>query len=83
MEAKACFTIVKCCKCCQSAAQKGPPLNDGKTVEERALRCARRREGGARPEARAAQGILISACGGDQLRFLKRQLSLPVSMISQ
>ena len=38
-------------------AQKGPPLNDGRTVEERALRCARRREGGARPEARAAQSI--------------------------
>ncbi|WP_125954398.1 hypothetical protein [Novosphingobium sp. MD-1] len=45
-------------------AQKGPPLNDGRTVEERALRCARRREGGARPEARAAQGTLILRAAG-------------------
>ncbi|AGH50214.1 DEAD/DEAH box helicase [Sphingomonas sp. MM-1] len=45
-------------------AQKGPPLKDGATVEERSLRCARRREGGARPETRAAQSILIPACGG-------------------
>jgi hypothetical protein len=64
-------------------AQKGPPFKDGTTVEERALRCARRREGGARPKARAAQSILIPACSGDQFRFLKRQLSLPVSMMSQ
>jgi hypothetical protein len=64
-------------------AQKGPPLRDGTTVEERSLRCARRREGGARPETRAAQSILIPACGGDQLRFLNRQLSFPVSMMSQ
>ncbi|MFD1104776.1 hypothetical protein, partial [Sphingobium olei] len=30
-------------------AQKGPPFEYGTTVEERSLRCAWRREGGARP----------------------------------
>ena len=64
-------------------AQKGPPFEYGTTVEERSLRCAWRREGGARPETRAAQSILIPVCGGDQFRFLKRQLSLPVSIMSQ
>ncbi|ARR53278.1 hypothetical protein HY78_07395 [Rhizorhabdus wittichii DC-6] len=65
-------------------AQKGPPFQDGaRLIGHAPLRCARRREGGARPEARAAQSILIPVCSGDQFRFLKRQLSLPVSMMSQ
>ncbi len=64
---------------------KGTPLHDGaRLIGHAPLRCARRREGGARPEARAAQSISYSeVSGGDQLRFLKRQLSLPVSTISQ
>ncbi len=60
------------------------PFHDGtRLIGQAPLRCARRREGGARPEARAAQSILIPVCSGDQFRFLKRQLSLPVSMMSQ
>ena len=40
-------------------AQKGPPFQDGsRLIGHAPLRCARRREGGARPEARAAQSIL-------------------------
>jgi len=52
-------------------AQKGPPFEYGTTVEERALRCARGREGGARPEARAAQSVLIPACGGGSVSVLE------------
>lgn len=52
-------------------AQKGPSFEYGTTVEERAFRCARRREGGARPEARAARSILIPACGGGSVSVLE------------
>lgn len=37
---------------------KGTPFHDGaRLIGHAPLRCARRREGGARPEARAAQSI--------------------------
>src|SRR3546814_5182532 len=47
---------------------KGTPLHDGaRLIGHAPLRCARRREGGARPEARAAQSISYSeVSGGDQ-----------------
>src|SRR3546814_17670603 len=60
---------------------KGTPLHDGaRLIGHAPLRCARRREGGARPEARAAQSISYSeVSGGDQLRFLKRDRKRVVS----
>ncbi len=42
-----------------------------------------RREGVARPEAAPARSKFLSGFGLGQLRCLKRQLSLPVSIISQ
>src|SRR3546814_9410424 len=43
---------------------KGTPLHDGaRLIGHAPLRCARRREGGDRPEARAAQDIFKSGVG--------------------
>ncbi len=65
-------------------AQKGPPVRMGKLEATRFLALRAAQGGVARPEARAAQSIFyLRAAGADQLRFLKRQLSLPVSMMSQ
>src|SRR3546814_20579288 len=57
---------------------QGTPLRDGAGLIGHApLRCARRREGGARPEARAAHSLFYSEVGGgEELPFMRRNILL-------